>query len=319
MAYADPAIQALSPYTYETESTLNLDTVTADPIHLEPLDSHRPVVAVDTSTIRLGELEDGTLCGLRGAIVWLENHQYHYSRYGPLIFSLGNNQSSFQELVGLEPNPFCNEINIENMLKRVRNMLERWLQYNIASATRQGIILVDGSLTAGTPDNPVKEVERMLDTARRGENAVIAISKKTKLRIKERSLTNLLEHEQSACLLDVDAEVSDQFPPYPVRFLGRVFVGKLAKRGFPFRVDVDRALTGENAVNSIRQLAGTDIVDQGYPETLRMAHILCTFTAGDVLAMQAFTAARFGVQLLPKLLLRRSLFGPFGTASEAYH
>jgi hypothetical protein len=84
-------------------------------------------------------------------------------------------------------------------------------------------------------------------------------------------------------------------------------------------MDVDRGLSKEATVGSIRELMGTDIVDQGYPETLRMAHILSTFTAGDVLAMQAFTAARFGVQLVPKLLLRRSLFGPFGTASEAYH
>ena len=68
-----------------------------------------------------------------------------------------------------------------------------------------------------------------------------------------------------------------------------------------------------------RELAGTDIVDQGYPETLRMAHILATFTAGDVLAMQAFAAAQYGVQLLPKLALRRSLFGPFGAAWEAWH
>jgi hypothetical protein len=38
-----------------------------------------------------------------------------------------------------------------------------------------------------------------------------------------------------------------------------------------------------------------------------------------VLAMQAFAAARFRVQLIPKLALRRSLFGPFGTAWESWH
>jgi hypothetical protein len=104
-----------------------------------------------------------------------------------------------------------------------------------------------------------------------------------------------------------------------VRFLGRVFVGKLAKRGFPFRIDVDRGLPLPDTLKSVRELTGTDIVDQGYPETLRTAHVLSTFTAGDVLAMQVFATNRFGVQLLPKLLLRRSLFGPFGTASESYH
>lgn len=84
-------------------------------------------------------------------------------------------------------------------------------------------------------------------------------------------------------------------------------------------MDVDREVPLTDAVHSLRELAGTDLVDQGYPETLRMAHILSTFTASDVLAMQVFAAARYGVQLIPKLALRRSLFGPFGTAWEAYH
>lgn len=318
--YADPFLQAPQPPDYEADSTLTLETINGSPSPLEPIESDRPVVAVDTSTIRLGELDDGTLCAVRGAIVWLNQSQYRYARYGPLVFSLGLNQAApFQEFEDLKPNPLTNESNIDNMLRRVRNVLERWLQHNVASVTRNGIILIDGSLTAGTPDNPVKDLDRTLTTARQAGNSVIAISKKTKLRIRDRSITDLLEHKNTPCLLDVDDEVSDQFPPYPVRFLGRVFVAKLAGRGFPFRLDVDRCLSNEAALTSIRELMGTDIVDQGYPETLRMAHILSTFTAGDVLAMQTLAAARFGIQLVPKLLLRRSLFGPFGTASEAYH
>jgi len=50
-----------------------------------------------------------------------------------------------------------------------------------------------------------------------------------------------------------------------------------------------------------------------------MAHILATFTGTDVLAMQAFAEARFGLQMVPKLALRHSLFGPFGTSWEALH
>ena len=128
-----------------------------------------------------------------------------------------------------------------------------------------------------------------------------------------------METHTKACVLDVDEEVTDQFPPYPVRFLGRVFVGKLTNSGFPFRIDVDRMLSKIETITRFRELAGTDIVDQGYPETLRMAHILATFTASDVLAMQAFATAQYGVQILPKITLRRSLFGPFGTAWESWH
>jgi hypothetical protein len=198
-------------------------------------------------------------------------------------------------------------------------VLERWLQFSVSSSVAKAFVLIDGSLTAGTPDNPSTELERILEVARGSGSALIGISKKTKLRIRNEALTQLLEHESNPCLLDVDTEITEQFPPYPVRFLGRVFVAKLARFGFPFRIDIDRRIPPEEAVKEFAQLAGTDIVDQGYPETLRMAHVLSTFTATDVLAMQAFAAAELGVQTLPKLALRHSLFGPFGTGWEALH
>lgn len=290
-------------------------------IPIQPISSERAVVAVDTSTIKLGELVDGSLCALRGAVVLLDNDRYRYVKYGPLVFSLGHNSyaalQDFAEL-GLITQ-FPGEPNVDGLLKRIRNALERWIQFNVSSSIANAFILVDGSLTAGTPDNPTRDVERILEAARRNRSIVIAISKRTKLHIQDRSITDLVEQRSQPCLMDVDQEITDQFPAYPVRFLGRVFVGKLARSAFAFRIDVDREIPLHQTVDGMCQLTGTDIVDQGYPETLRLAHILSTFTASDVLAMQAFAAARFGVQLIPKLALRRSLFGPFGTAWEAWH
>ncbi len=324
LLYTEPTLPpdvGSTEYDGAESCTLDLNAVDAERlIRLEPVPSSRPVVAVDTSTIKLGELADGSLCALRGAVVILENTKYKYVRYGPLVFSLGyDGFAAARNFADLGLPPYSGEPNLDNLLKRIRNMLERWLQFNVSSSITNGFVLIDGSLTAGTPDNPSRELERILETARRSESVVIAISKKTKLRINNESLTELLEDESEPCLLDVDKEITDQFPPYPVRFLGRVFVGKLARFGFPFRIDVDRKIPAAVTVKEFCQLTGTDIVDQGYPETLRMAHILATFTASDVLAMQAFAAARFGVQLMPKIALRRSLFGPFGTAWEAWH
>jgi len=324
MLYTD---QNVPPYFNATEYdgaetfNLNLNSLNEENIvPLHPIQTRRPVVAVDTSTLRLGELSDGVLCALRGAIVLLENDRYRFVRYGPFVFLLGYDalvSSRHLEHLGLPP--FSGEPNIDNLLKRVRNMLERWLQFNVSTSVKNAFVLIDGSLTAGTPDNPSHELERILDNTRRSNSVLIAISKKTRLRVNNQGLTHPLEEQRDPCLLDVDNEVTEQFPPYPVRFLGRVFVGKLARLGYPFRIDVDRHVSSSSATNEFCQLIGTDIVDQGYPETLRLAHIFSTFTATDVLAMQAFATARLGVQLIPKVALRRSLFGPFGTAWEAYH
>jgi hypothetical protein len=322
--YTDYTAQQLGNTEYDGAdgNILNLSGLDMEHIlPLRPVPSNRPVIAIDTSTIKLGELEDGSLCALRGAVVLLDRKQYRYVRYGPLVFSLGNNSydalQNFADL-GLFTQ-FTGEPNIEGLLKRIRNAFERWIQLTVSSSITNGFVLLDGSLTAGTPDNPAKELERILEIARRNRSIVVAISKKTKLRIGNQSITNLIEQKTEPCLFDVDEEITEQFPAYPVRFLGRVFVGKLAKSAFAFRIDVDREIPTHETKGGICQLVGTDIVDQGYPETLRLAHILATFTAGDVLAMQAFAAVRFGVQLIPKLALRRSLFGPFGTTWETWH
>jgi hypothetical protein len=283
-------------YDEAEASALNLNAVQRDQlIPLHPIPSNRPVAAVDVSTIKLGELADGALCAVRGAIVLLLEKRYRYVRYGPLVFSIGYNSLAASEaFANLGLSPFSGEPNVDSLLKRVRNVLERWLQFNVSSSINEGFVLLDGSLTAGTPDNPAKDLERILETARRAGSIVIGISKKTKLRVNDRSLGELLENELDPCILDVDGQITEQFPPYPVQFLGRVFVGKLARFGFPFRIDVDRDMPTPESLIGLGELTGTDIVDQGYPETLRMAHILSTFTATDVLAMQAYAAAPSG-------------------------
>ena len=323
--YTDHAPQPEFEYSEYDSADGNLLNITrlddGNILPLTPIPSNRPVVAVDTSTIKLGELADGSLCALRGAAVLLDKKQYRYVRYGPLVFILSNNSyDALQHFADLGLiTEFQGEPNVDGLLKRIRNAFERWIQFTVSSSIMSGFILLDGSLTAGTPDNPTKEVERILETARRNHSILVAISKKTKLRVRNQSITNLVDPTTEPCLFDVDEEVTEQFPAYPVRFLGHVFVGKLAKSAFAFRVDVDREIPIHEIAQEICQLVGTDIVDQGYPETLRLAHILATFTAGDVLAMQAFAVARFGVQLIPRMALRRSLFGPFGTAWESWH
>ncbi len=319
--YTDPLLTTTSsPRTELEEETSSLDLGEVDEhdiIPLTPKPSTKPVAAIDTSTIKLGELEDGSLCAIRGAIVLLENHRYRYIRYGPLVFSVRSfpTRDDFAQL-GIAP--ALNELNVECLLKRVRDTFERWLQFSINRTLRNAFVLLDGSLTAGTSDNASRELERTLSAARQARNLIIAISKNTKLRIGEKSITNLLDTFKKPCLLDVDAQIVRQFS-HSLRFLGRVFVGKLASSGFPFRIDVDRNAETETILDGFHELIGTEIVDQGYPETLRIAHILSTFTATDVLAIQAFAAARFGIHLIPKAVLRRSLFGPFGTGWESWH
>ncbi|HDQ07092.1 MAG TPA: hypothetical protein ENN36_10295, partial [Candidatus Bathyarchaeota archaeon] len=57
-------------------------------ISLENNSEEKPVVAVDVSSIGIGETETGMLCAIRGAIVWKEKNRYKYQRIGPFPFHI---------------------------------------------------------------------------------------------------------------------------------------------------------------------------------------------------------------------------------------
>jgi hypothetical protein len=296
------------------------DNLIEKPTPIGPASEKCPVVAVDVSSIRIGESEQGLLYSLRGAIVWRVGSSYNFTRCGPITFHLNDDMAR-----SVVARKYSNEHVIystwspvtERLLARLRNSLERWMQETACSRIGDGIVLLDGSLTAGTPDNPAFYVEAILRKARKNGNRVMAFSKETRLCYSGRKITRLLEGINIPCILDIDRLIVPQFPSTPVRLMGRVYLAKLGWKSFPFRVDIDRELSEEKSKDTFSLLMGSDLVEQGYPETLRLAHILSTFTANEVLAIQRYLSIEYGLKLMPRLSLRRSLFGPFGTCKEA--
>jgi len=268
------------------------------------------VAAVDVSSLRIGETETGVLIAIRGAIVWKANRGYQYLRCGPLTFHLG-----FGIGDGWSPDQsvfLTGRVFTERAISRLRNALERWIQRQICVSSDNAIVLFDGSLTAGTPDNPTAPLARILKSARERGSVVMAISKDTKLCAFGKRITSLVSATRAPCLLDVDRVVSKQFKSHPVRLAGHVYVAKLAGDGFAFRLDVDREVSQDASVAALNQLIASDGVMQGYPETLRLAHIFSTFTANEVIALQRFLALEHGLRIAHRFSVRKSLFGPFG-------
>ena len=123
---------------------------TINTISLQPTHEEKPVVAVDVSSIRLGETETGELCAIRGAIVWKQKTRYNYQRIGPFPFHLTEqNKNEIHKLFRNNHFEFSETPSIINMQTRMGNLLERWLQLSISCSAYDTIILWDGSMTAG--------------------------------------------------------------------------------------------------------------------------------------------------------------------------
>jgi len=302
------------------DSSLMIDErlLQKEPIKIEPIVDDASVIAVDVSNIKVGETNDGVLCALRAATVWKSEGSYVYLRCGPIVFHITDCGNHLLSHLGLKepvlPNMFSSVT--MRIMNRLRNTLERYTQRLVCSSSKNNIILFDGSLTAGTPDNPANRVQSILESARENGSVVLAFSKATKLSIGGRRVTHLLDQMPAPCLLDIDKEIEEQFPSSPVKLLGRVYIAKLALAGYTFRLDIDRHVPIEGAIETVSRLSGCDLVEQGYPETLRLAHILSTFTANEVIGIQRFIAKNYGLRIASQPNLRRSLFGPFGTGRE---
>jgi hypothetical protein len=307
--------QIISPEEYAQTLRLN-----PEPISLKPLHKENIIAAVDTSTIKIGDTNTGIIIAVRGANVWKQSGKYRYTRIGPFIFHITEENKSEvyntleRAYFGTQNEPnHQNKPNLLQMPTRIAALLERWLQKMLSRTISNGLILFDGSLTSGTADTPTQRIREILTTARKRANIVLAFSKMTSLRVNGHLITDLLPHHQPPYLLEAD----DFRPKPPVVLLGNIYVARLTRENYAFRVDIDKEVPREPKIEAVEKLLGNDIFSQSYPETLRLAHILCTFTANEVLAMQHFVTRKFGLHIFNRPDMHRLLFGPYGRG-EAY-
>jgi hypothetical protein len=301
---------------YSSNIQLKPEAIAIKPDHRETL-----IAAIDTSTIKIGETSTGDIIAIRGATVWRQNHIYKYTRLGPFIFHIteDNKNSIYKNLEHAYFSTSYNSMhqcspNIMQMPTRLAVLLERWLQTMLAKTVSHGIILFDGSLTAGTIDTPVQRLKEILSYARRNQNTVLAFSKATTLRANGVLITELLPNHDPPYLLETTGIHSKP----PISLLGDVYVARLNKASFAFRLDIDRETEPEQRIDALQKLLGNDLYTQSYPETLRLSHILCTFTANEVIAMKHFITRKHGIQIVNRPDMHRLLFGSYGFKGEIY-
>jgi hypothetical protein len=285
------------------------------PIPLKPIHQETIVAAVDTSSMKIGETATGILIAIRGANVWKQNRNYRYIRLGPFIFHI--TEENKKDVYNTLQKTYFNiqhehgHTSIPNLMQmpiRIANLLEKWLQTTLTKTINNGLILFDGSLTAGTPDTPTHQMKETLNTARKKCNTVLAFSKMTNLRINGHLITDVLPKNKPPYLL----EMSELRIKPPIVLLGDIYVARFTNGNCAFRLDIDKELPKEQKIGAVEKLLGNDLLSQSYPETLCLAHILCTFTANEVIAMQHFVTNKYRLKIINRPDMHRLLFGPFG-------
>jgi len=249
--------------------------------------------------------------------VWRQDNHYHYLRIGPFPFHITEkNKNEIYSLNQHHKKAHLQEYTSPNLLytqTRLTTLLERWIQMSVNQTTHNSLILWDGSLTAGTPETSVQEMEQLLKKARDNQNTVLAFSKMTRLLLHGYRVTDLIWKHPSPCLLKIQ-----NYPIHvgPLCLMGNVHVAKLTEDRYTFRLDIDKQLSHKQSIEAVQKLLGNDLILQSYPETLRLAHIFSTFTANEVLGIQRCIAKESNMRIITRPNIRRILFGRFGKGLE---
>lgn len=271
------------------------------------------ILAVDTSSFRLGETEKGIVAAYRASIIIFNGKNYDIIKLGPYIIILTEENKSYiynylRNILNLPEVGDRKVPKLYKMVDRVRNFIERYLQIMTSAYFKNGIVLWDGSLTGGTVDTPMKILEDALENAEKSYNSVFGISKVSRLRTSNGvRLIDLLNNVYAPAFMKVHNLIRNEIME---RILGEVYVVKFSPYGFAFRVDV-YPRRGSSSEEELNRLYSICPMFNGYPEPLRQAHINCYFTGNEILALQSYVAQKYDLKILPSFDPRKFILYPF--------
>lgn len=305
---------------------------------------NRLLIAVDSGIVHLGEFMNGGIaCAIRGAAICFVNNEMIVLRYntGPLLIDESNSFELFRFMGSRLGNETLyltkldsGELTLNNSIlgntnqiqDRFRNFVERMIQeeaLGILVRNQKGILMLDGALPAGTFDTPATYMRDMLFTAVDNWVDIIAISKKTKIRVNGKPINALFDNDPELVgfmpLKEVIAKEREKMVQLgQARDISAVTLGNeifavrfgLGPPAATFRVDVHnskRSTPSEVLSNTINQSQ----IHGCYPRPLIDAHQYSSFLFQDVQLMTADLVARTGAR--PKEDQSMGwMFEPFG-------
>lgn len=288
------------------------------------------VAAVDCGVVRLGETENGLVIALRAAIIVDQTggEKVTLFRTGPiylhnaykarLLHQIGVHMGRPDFFVELDESDVANPrpTRVKRLVAddshqygdRFRNWLERLVQKIAVASIESGVVLFDGALTLRTYDTPSTYLEDLASTANSRGNAIIAISKQSRLEIQGKPLRFWLNDvPDQACYRPLGQQL---VPEGRERVLGNAYAARFSSLGPTFRMDV-KAAEGQSDSEAIAQFHASAFMRGGYPDILVRAHAHCYFSSCSVVVLQAQAGAKYSLVPQGETDLA-GIFAPFG-------
>jgi len=258
------------------------------------------VAAIDSSCVFIGETVEGTIysakCGV--ALSCMGKPLMHF-KIGPMLFYINDDITSSSNIDERLWRFVLFDTATAKRMVRVR--IERAIQNEVCKFLTNAIILVDGSLKRSVFEDRLNGFNNILRNCESNGNQLVGISKTTRLKILDQLASSLMR-SKGACYIDVSAVVRSLVS----NIVGKPLLAKLSNDGLVLRVDVL-----DESMESVGKLIVNDIIANGYPETLRLAHHISIFSTIDVTCLKGFILSKFGVREMMSEDIRAKLLGAF--------
>jgi hypothetical protein len=269
---------------------------------IQPKTDNTTICAMDSSTIQLAETEDGSLYGVKSGVVLSvgANALIHF-KIGPILFYLSEETIGHSQLDHRLAKLILIDSDFAKRLIRIR--VERVIQMELSSNFSKSVILIDGSLKSSLFEEKKQGIKNVAENCILRKNSMIGISKSSKLRIIDRISTPLAKI-QGPAYMDVNLIIRSLVR----NTVGDNLIAKFGTHNSPIlRVDVVSGNSDKD--EALGKLLGNDSIACGYPETLRLAHHVSTFSSTEISCLRSHVLSNYDVTELASEDIRKTLLG----------
>jgi hypothetical protein len=268
---------------------------------LEPIPIKKSIYAIDSSSEKLGETDDGRIYAAKcGIVVASHNTPLHHYRVGPTIFYLTRNTVREANLDNYLSNIVLSDHELAKRLIRVRT--ERSIQYELARVVHDSIMLLDGSLNASVLESSPHNLKNIVESCGVNRNLLIAIAKETIVGFDERIISCLKECTSPAYmdLGNINETIGNPF--------GRPMLVKFGNYCSPvLRADI--VDPDEKISLAFGSMLGNDSSGHGYPESLKLAHHISKFNSTEIECLRGHLLRTYKLQAIQEDDNRVKLLG----------
>jgi hypothetical protein len=287
---------------WHNESVLSSDTA-SECVPLSAGERPFPISSVDSSVIVLGEVDDGFILSGKVSVVSRSKEKRNLLVFGPSIFYIG--ESNHQELNSLlqqkvPPRLLSHDPAMASRV--VRLLMERAAALDQACKMEFGILALDGSLRVSGFEPSRTSLMRIEEECDERGICLVGVTKNTKLRPLRRLQSLLFRSEHPSFL-----EVTDIVRSITPGVLGSSVLARLSSDGVALRIDIKSKVW--ELGQTVSNLMASDILCNGYPDTLRAAHILSIFSPGEEESAKGRLVRTEGTFLSQSFNVRRTLLG----------